>query len=445
MGRKRFTVRRKQLAANAGYADGYKSGYNRGYDDGYNQGFTNIKETDQTPFSGTSIIIPTFNQRSYLQQCIESIRSNTDKPYEVIVIDNASKDSTAEYLSTLKGAVRYKVNSHNLGFAGAVNQGLAMARGETLLLLNNDTVVTANWLRNMLNVIYSDKSIGIVGPITNYISGPQLVSVQYTNMEQMHRYAAVNNRSDPARWVETKRLTGFCMLMVREVFEAIGYFDEGFEIGNCEDDDYGYRVRLLGRKLMIAHDTFIHHYGSVSIKAVAGINEIYEKNVRYLEEKWNGCNWDYTRKLGSFKRMVDHYPTEIAVQDKENIVYWISKDKRYQVESSEGLDAVRLANTDLQHWPLAGSMSRKKVEQRIRAMGELLPDQSLRSGMIVRLQDGHLYQYDRGSMHKVMNDRAYTTWLLDRRPVIDCLELPTQRWKYGEQLIAPCCIKAENL
>lgn len=132
-----------------GYHDGYNKGYNMGYDQGYSHGRQAGVNNFAIPFEGTSIIIPTYNQLHYLKECIASIVQYTPEPYELIIIDNASDDGTAEYLKSACG-LRSRINKENLGFAGAVNQGLMMARGTTLMILNNDAVVTPNWHSNLL-------------------------------------------------------------------------------------------------------------------------------------------------------------------------------------------------------------------------------------------------------------------------------------------------------
>ncbi|MDG0790586.1 glycosyltransferase family 2 protein [Cohnella ginsengisoli] len=284
-GRRAVRPRSRPRAARVRAVPRYQDGYGNGYREGVQAGISSF----DTLFEGTSIIIPTFNQRELLGKCINSIVRHTQPAYEIIVIDNGSTDGTAEYLARLGGTVRYRVLERNRGFAGACNIGLMMAKGRTLMLLNNDTLVTKNWLANLLACLDSDPGIGAVGPVTNYIGGEQQIRVPYTNVHDMQSFASGFNRHDPGRWQETDRLVGFCVLMRRETFLRIGYLDEGFEFGNFEDDDWDTRVRLLGQRLVIAGDTFIHHFGSVSIRALGDdFLRVHAANERYYIDKWRG-------------------------------------------------------------------------------------------------------------------------------------------------------------
>ncbi len=96
-------------------------------------------------FGLTSIVIVTYNEIGFTRQCLDSIRLLTDEPYEIIVVDNGSTDGTVEYLRAM-GDVRLIENDSNRGFPAAANQGMAVAAGKQVLLLNNDVVVTTGWL-----------------------------------------------------------------------------------------------------------------------------------------------------------------------------------------------------------------------------------------------------------------------------------------------------------
>ena len=135
------------------------------------------------------------------------------------------------------------------------------------MLLNNDVVVTRNWLENMLGALHSDESVGAVGCLTNRCSYKQTVPVEYESIEEMHSFAETFNILNPSKWEQRLKLVGFCFLTKREVVENIGMLEELFSPGNYEDDDYSLRIRLAGYKLLLCRDTFIHHYGSVSFNS----------------------------------------------------------------------------------------------------------------------------------------------------------------------------------
>ncbi len=240
----------------------------------------------------TSIIIPVYNQWAYTRQCIDSIRRFTLCPYELIVVDNGSSDETTSELRA-DGEVKLIANPANFGFPKACNQGMAAARGEQFVILNNDVVVSHNWLDNLLNCLHSDPSHGAVGPVSNFVSGVQLHPGSYTSMEEMQQFAREHNQPNPSKWFYTLRLVGFCLLIRRSVYEELGGFDEDFGRGNFEDDDYCLRIRRAGRRLVVAGDTFVHHYGSVSQRVDPDYGDLLQANLQRFLSKW-GINPQYS-------------------------------------------------------------------------------------------------------------------------------------------------------
>ncbi len=242
----------------------------------------------------TSIVILTFNQLDYTKLCIESIRQYTaEGSYELIVVDNHSTDGTVDWLSE-QTDIRTIFNSQNLGFPKGCNQGMAIATGDTILLLNNDIIATHNWLTNLMSCLYSSSDIGAVGPVTNNCSNYQVVPASYQSANELHNFACRHNTSLPELWEERLKLVGFCLLIKREVINQIGFLDEVFTPGNFEDDDYSVRIRRAGYRLMLCRDTYIHHFGSTSFREKQEeYVQLLEQNCRKFEAKW-GYNPHHT-------------------------------------------------------------------------------------------------------------------------------------------------------
>ncbi len=244
------------------------------------------RERLHTDSSLVSIVILTCNQLEYTKLCVDSLKRYTSHPYELIFVDNGSDDGTPEYLKTIAGA-KVIENAENLGFPKACNQGIEVATGDYILLLNNDVILTDQWLERLVACANSDAKIGIVGPMTNNISGQQRDEhVQYSSIEEMHHYAQLFHEKNRGNWLDCPRIVGFCMLVKREVVEKIGTLDERFGKGNFEDDDYCLRAHQAGYRTVIAGDAFIHHFGSVTFKQTTDYNALLKENEQKFLEKW---------------------------------------------------------------------------------------------------------------------------------------------------------------
>ncbi|MGA2248629.1 MAG: glycosyltransferase, partial [Verrucomicrobiota bacterium] len=177
----------------------------------------------------TSIVILTWNQLEHTQRCVESIAAHTPERHEIIFVDNGSTDGTVAWLRDYAKDhqhVRLVENKSNRGFAGGNNQGLALAGGDFILLLNNDTVVTPGWLGRMLRAASANPQIGILGPMSNCVSGPQHVpSVPYRYIETLAAFATPWAVEHADQIQPVGRLVGFCLLMRRSVTDAIGGLD----------------------------------------------------------------------------------------------------------------------------------------------------------------------------------------------------------------------------
>lgn len=236
----------------------------------------------------TSIIILTLNQLPLTIQCLESIKRNTPEEHEIIIVDNGSSDDTVQFLKAHYPELKLIENQQNLGFAKGCNQGVELAEGDAILFLNNDTVVPPGWLTPMLRALNSDSSVGMAGPVTNYISGHQLVPVTYSELKNMEAFAAEYCESKRGQVEEVRRLIGFCLLVKRSVLSEIGWFDERYGLGNYEDDDLCLRALQHGYKLLIALDSFIHHIGHASMGQDPSfdLTTLLQQNQQKAFRKW---------------------------------------------------------------------------------------------------------------------------------------------------------------
>ncbi|MBK9777246.1 MAG: glycosyltransferase [bacterium] len=241
-----------------------------------------------------SIIVLTWNALEHTRRCVASLLEHTDSRHELIFVDNGSTDGTEDWLGEVARSqprVRVILNNANLGFAAGNNVGLAAARGDFMVLLNSDTVVTAGWLDRLMRPALADARVGLVGPVTNNVTGVQKLARVGYDQESLQglegfaaRHAAEHaGKSSPALWI-----VGFCLLLRRDVVERLGGLDVIFGQGNYEDTDYCLRAFLAGFRSAVALDCFIHHVGSASFDA-AGVDYRQQMNANFevFRRKWN--------------------------------------------------------------------------------------------------------------------------------------------------------------
>jgi len=218
------------------------------------------------------IIIPVWNEYKLTKDCIDSIEKNTFLPYRIILIDNASDAETASYLKELseknKDTITLIRNEENLGFPKAVNQGIGLYKAPYLCILNNDTEVYENWLEEMIRILQSDFSIGIINPSSN-------------NLGQSKPLEGFSGK-----WIEMSSCIGFCMLIKREVIDKIGNFDEVFSPGNFEDTDFSRRAAKAGYKCVMAKGAYVYHAQNTGFKKRKDWDEKFKRNLEIFNKRW---------------------------------------------------------------------------------------------------------------------------------------------------------------
>jgi len=267
-----------------------------------------LMQTPAVARKPVSIIILTWNALEYTQKCVNSIQNHTRYPHEIIFVDNASTDGTVESLRRLvQGHSNYKLieNRENKGFAAGNNQGVKAAGGEYVMLLNNDVLVSDGWLENLVESLERNKNIGMVGPITNSISGrQQVIEIPYTDEQEFYKFAQGIRGTYKGRLTPRYRVAGFAVLMKKALYEEVGGLDESFGTGNYEDDDLCLKVQEKGYAIMVDESVFIHHYRSQTfIENKIDYSNSLSVNGSKFKEKWS--NVDYEQLLELQGSLVD--------------------------------------------------------------------------------------------------------------------------------------------
>jgi GT2 family glycosyltransferase len=245
-----------------------------------------------------SILVVTYGNLGLTRLCLASLqRSAGAVPFEIIVVDNASPDGSAEWLQAVAATgllpLTVELNRDNRGFAAANNQAAARARGDVLVLLNNDCVVLPGWLETLVGHLDRDPRIGIIGPVTNSGGNAEAqLGTHYRHLDGMRRFADDYTRAHAGEVVDVPMLALFCAAIPRARFAAVGGLDEQYGLGLFEDDDLAMALSQRGLRVALARDVFVHHYGGAAFGKLAPSRylRLWWQNRRRFERKW-GVAW----------------------------------------------------------------------------------------------------------------------------------------------------------
>lgn len=215
-----------------------------------------------------SIIIVNFNGKHLLKDCLDSVLRQSFSDFELILVDNGSSDGSVDYVVTNYSDDRIKMalSKKNLGFSGGNNLGYKYAKGEYIVLLNNDTVVDVNWLQELLNVIEPDESIGIVQSLvltegipeehyrmngTINLLGHNVMGFFPIGSDGTGEIFQANGASMMIRWILVEQLGGL-------------FPDEYFAY--AEDTYLCFKVKFYGKKIIHTSKSIVHHKGNATAK-----------------------------------------------------------------------------------------------------------------------------------------------------------------------------------
>ena len=248
-----------------------------------------------------SICIVTWNVKDYLKGCLESIRDcEMARPYEILVVDNNSRDGTVTMAKEGFPEVRLLVNAENTGFPRACNQAIRESRGTFVLLLNPDTVVHRGAPTGLTAALDADPRAGAAGPLILKADGtpqeecyrdlPGLFKefLLITGLHRLFSYSRIAgawhgpDTSGPGP-VEIEAGSGACLMLRRDALLDVGELDER-SFMHLEDVDLCLRLRKRGWKILFAPEARITHYGmGSSLKVLPRIRAMaYESRYKFF-------------------------------------------------------------------------------------------------------------------------------------------------------------------
>lgn len=245
-----------------------------------------------------SIVVVAYNKLEYTKAAIESIYKYTDfskGDIELITRNNGSSDGTEEYFESLPNAKKINLKYNALGIVECPD----IVEGRYVVGFSNDVVATPHWLDNLIECIESDDDIAWVVPTCQdyAISCNQGIRVDYQNtfadLGKMERFAGAYNRSNPSLWEERFSLMPFVGMYRHELYEA-DLVDPRYVQAQFVDDDISTVLRRTGWKQILARDTFMHHFGSVTLRdeSIPENNMAFENMRQVYFNKWGVDAWN---------------------------------------------------------------------------------------------------------------------------------------------------------
>lgn len=296
-----------------------------------------------------SVVAATYNGLAYTRLFVESVLQCTDRPYELILVDDGSTDDTPAYLEALArehSHVTVIRHERNQGIGQAWNRGVAAARGRYIAVCNNDLVVSPGWLGRLVDELIAREHHGVVCAASNQVVWsyyPELFPDEYAFMKDKEAPPGPSWESLQAfygdffgwakgfeqKHAEVRIQTYYmpCLVARREVFEEIGGFDESFGQAFYQDIDFFARVLLSSRYNLIEiyGGVFVHHFvgatviplGVARLMTETGVNFVHKWRAITGERDWMGeyhtCRLDREGLLRLRAEVLDRLPVHPAL------------------------------------------------------------------------------------------------------------------------------------
>ena len=263
----------------------------------YNQ----VRRTIYQQTTKVIVIVQAYGKIEKTKRCVENIlRYTKEIPFELWLLDNGSEENDIlEFFKSVDYEPKKIIRiTKNITGVFAVNRLIHQLTSEYFAIVNNDIIVTKNWLKNLIICMDSDPKIGAACPVSTNISNNQLEVLEgFSDLEEMQKKAARFNKSDKRKWEERLRIIPTAMLFRREMLDDIGVFDVGF-VHDFGDDDFFFRARRAGYQLIVCRDTFVHHDHNMMERDISGLEmkrsqmgrEAFQKKYQGLDAWEDGAH-----------------------------------------------------------------------------------------------------------------------------------------------------------
>lgn len=207
-----------------------------------------------------SVIIPNWNGRNLLDTCLSSLRRQTYRDFEIIVVDNGSIDDSIQFLESSYQEVKILRLEVNRGFCVAVNCGIKLARGKYIALLNNDTETDTAWLAELVKALNENPAVGFcASKMINFFK--RNIIDDAGDLLSYYGHTVGRNEVDTGQYDQPRFIFSACAgaaIYRREIFQKVGFFDEDF-FAYYEDVDLGMRAQLMGYKCLFVPTAIVYH------------------------------------------------------------------------------------------------------------------------------------------------------------------------------------------
>ena len=232
-----------------------------------------------------SIIIPNWNGKKYLRDCLEAVRAQTYRDFEVLLVDNASSDPSLEYVKTFFPEIRVIPLSENRGFSGAANEGIKRAKGQFVALLNNDAFPEENWLKALVEGIQEAPDIGICA--SKILRMTEAMRIE-TAGDGYTRFGVACRRGwnrNGHHFERRQFVFGACAaaaLYRKTMLQEIGDFDEDMFF-SYEDVDLSFRAQLANYRCRYVPEAVVYHLGGGTMKGRSALARYYgQRNLEFV-------------------------------------------------------------------------------------------------------------------------------------------------------------------